>query len=38
MPAGYASTLSARELDDLVSYLVKTAASESSEVRGEDEF
>ncbi len=38
MPAGYASTLSARELDDLVSYLVKAAEGETSHGQGEDEF
>lgn len=38
MPAGYASTLSARKLDDLVSYLVKAAEGETSEQRGGDEF
>jgi cytochrome c oxidase cbb3-type subunit III len=38
MPAGYGSTLSTRELDDLVSYLLKVAAGQTTERRGEDEF
>lgn len=38
MPAGYASALSARELDDLVSYLVKAAEGETPDRQRGDEF
>jgi cytochrome c oxidase cbb3-type subunit III len=38
MPSGYASTLSARELDDLVSYLVKAASGEGGGKQDDDEF